>query len=302
MDNSRRWHQVNVAFPDWTRAEPTVLARLAPQLSAAEAEGLIDAWFFIRKRPCWRVRYLPDADADVDAKAQARIEQHLGELTASEHIGGWTRAVYEPEVHAFGGARAMTAAHRLFHRDSRSLLAYLQGESGAAPGHRREISVMLCSILMRTAGQDWYEHGDVWARVAAHREPPAGHDQTVPGTFQAAVRRLMTVDAESQMREDAPLAHAAGWADAYAAAGRELAGLAADGLLHRGLRDVLAHHVIFAWNRLGLPYAVQAVLADTAKTVVFGPDPATPRAMEGRQWAAQKTGQHPALPSRGFRW
>ena len=286
MDDSRPWHQVNVAFPEWTRAEPTVLARLAPQLSAAEAEGVIDAWFFIRKRPCWRVRYLPAVGTD----AEARIEQHLGELTASRHIGGWTRAVYEPEVHAFGGTRAMTAAHRLFHRDSRCLLAYLQGESGAAPRHRREISVMLGSILMRAAGQDWYEQGDVWARVAAHREPLGGHDRTVPGPFQAAVRRLMTVDAESQMRADAPLAHAAGWADAYAAAGRELASLAADGLLHRGLRDILAHHVIFAWNRLGLPYAAQAVLAATARTVVFGPDPATRQATEGRQWAAQKTG------------
>ncbi|MGA2827940.1 MAG: thiopeptide-type bacteriocin biosynthesis protein [Streptosporangiaceae bacterium] len=287
MDNTRPWHQVYATFPEWTRAEPTVLARLVPQLFTAEGEGLIDAWFFIRKRPCWRVRYLPAADAS--AKAQARIEQHLDELTASQNIDGWTQTVYEPEVHAFGGTRAMTAAHRLFHRDSRCLLAYLQGESGAAPRHRREISVMLCSILMRAAGQDWYEQGDVWARVASHREPPGGH-RTVPGTFQAAVRRLMTVDAESQMSQGAPLAHAAQWAAAYAAAGRELAGLAADGLLHRGFRDILAHHVIFAWNRLGLPYADQALLAATAKTVVFGIDPATRQATEGRQWPAQKTG------------
>lgn len=86
----------------------------------------------------------------------------------------------------------------------------------------------------------------------------------------------MSVDAESQMRENAPLAHVGQWADVYAAAGREVADLAAAGALHRGLRDVLAHHVIFAWNRLGLPYITQAVLAATAKTVVFGPDPTTP--------------------------
>ena len=39
--------------------------------------------------------------------------------------------------------------------------------------------------------------------------------------------------------------------------------------------------MIFAWNRLGLPYAAQAVLAATAKTVVFGPDPATRQAGQG---------------------
>ena len=76
------------------------------------------------------------------------------------------------------------------------------------------------------------------------------------------------------MRDGAPLAHCAGWAAAYTTAGRELASLTAAGRLHRGLRDVLAHHVIFAWNRLGLPYATQSALAGTAKTVVFGPDPA----------------------------
>jgi thiopeptide-type bacteriocin biosynthesis protein len=269
VDDSRPWHQVNITFPDWDQAEPIVLAHLAPNLVAAEEEGVVGAWFFIRKRPCWRVRYLPAATGAAD-----RIGQHLDGLTASRRIDRWTAAVYEPEVHAFGGVRAMAAAHRLFHCDSRCLLAYLQGKNGAGTGHRREMSLMLCSILMRAAGQDWYEQGDIWARVSAHRELPAERDTKTPPALGTAIRRLMSVDAASQMRAGAPLAHAARWADAYATAGRELAGLAATGMLHRGLRDVLAHHVIFAWNRLGLPYMTQSVLAGTAKTVIFGPDPA----------------------------
>jgi thiopeptide-type bacteriocin biosynthesis protein len=96
------------------------------------------------------------------------------------------------------------------------------------------------------------------------------------------------VHAESQMRDGAALAWTGEWAAAYATAGRELASLAATGHLHRGLRDVLAHHVIFAWNRLGLPYTTQAILAATAKTVVFGPDPTTPKAGQGERWAAQR--------------
>jgi thiopeptide-type bacteriocin biosynthesis protein len=137
---------------------------------------------------------------------------------------------------------------------------------------------MLCSILMRSAGADWYEQGDVWARVAEHRGTPAADG--VPDTFRAAVRRLISVDAEGQMSERGPLAAAAGWADAYSAAGRELAALAAAGSLHRGVRDVMAHHVIFAWNRLGLPFTAQAALAAAAKVAVFGPDPATQQAQE----------------------
>ncbi len=81
------------------------------------------------------------------------------------------------------------------------------------------------------------------------------------------------MDVEGQLRPDATLAHVADWADAYLVLGRELTRLNTEGRLHRGLRDILAHHVIFAWNRLGLSYAAQAALATAAKTVVFGPDP-----------------------------
>lgn len=296
MNDSRPWRQVNIAFPDWDQAEPAALAHLTPHLAAAESEGLIDSWFFIRKRPCWRVRYLPVARGTTD-----RFMEHLDELAVRGHICRWTTAVYEPEVHAFGGARAMETAHRLFHQDSRCLLTYLQGNGGTGTRRRREISLMLCSVLMRAARQDWYEQGDVWARVADHRELPATHDPGMTAVLQAAVHRLMSVDAEGQMRQNAPLAHLSQWADAYAAAGRELADLAAIGELHRGLRDVLAHHVIFAWNRLGLPYLTQGVLATTAKTVAFGPDPTRPQIREGERWTAQQTGKNRSVPSRGSR-
>jgi thiopeptide-type bacteriocin biosynthesis protein len=255
------WHQVNVAFPDWDRAEHTVAGLIAPQLEADEPAV---AWWFIRKTPCWRIRYQSEP---VD---QARIEQHLDELAAAGHITAWTSVVYEPEVCAFGGPEAMAVAHRLFHADSRGILTYVHDHPEGR--HRREISLMLCSVMMRAARQDFFEQGDVWARVAGYRKAPPGSDPDVRN-LPDRVRLLITADAESQMREGAPLAHCAQWASAWATAGRELASLAAAGQLHRGLRDVLAHHVIFAWNRLGLPYATQSVLAGTAKTAVFGPDP-----------------------------
>ena len=263
MDDTHAWHQANVAFPDWDHAEDVAAARIAPRL---DADGLVSAWWFIRKHPCWRIRYQPAAP-----EATASVERHLDELAAAGHITGWTRVVYEPEVHAFGGPEAMAAAHRLFHLDSRALLAYLRDQPGGR--HRREISLMLCSVMMRAARQDWFEQGDTWARVADRRKPPPGTALAGPG-LPAAVRHFLTTDAESQMRDGAPLGHCARWAPPWAGAGRELASLAAAGRMHRGLRDVLAHQVIFAWNRLGLSYEMQSALAGTAKTVVFGPDPA----------------------------
>jgi hypothetical protein len=64
--------------------------------------------FFIRKHPHWRIRYQPPRP-----QARGRVEQHMRTLSDSGLIAGWTRAVYEPEVHAFGGPQAMVIAHRL---------------------------------------------------------------------------------------------------------------------------------------------------------------------------------------------
>lgn len=271
--NSPTWCQANVVFPEWERAEISAVARLGPLLRAAEDEGALTAWFFIRKRPCWRVRYLAAAGGPV------RIGQDLDRLISEAHITAWTEIVYEPETHAFGGAEAMASAHRLFHRDSRSVINFLQSDAGR---HRRETSLMLCSLMMRSAGLDWYEQGDVWARVGAHRALPSGTEQGNSDRLLSAVRRLISVNGEEMMRAGGPLAHAAEWARAYADAGMELAHLTDSGQLHRGLRDVLAHHVLFAWNRIGLPYATQATLAAAAKAVVLGPDPTSERSTADR--------------------
>ncbi|MFZ3557191.1 thiopeptide-type bacteriocin biosynthesis protein [Streptomyces sp. BH055] len=259
------WCQANIAFPDAERAEATALTHLAPLLHAAEAAGAVSGWFFIRKLPCWRVRFLP-APGGAD-----HFVRGLDRLAGAGHISGWTEIYYEPEEHAFGGAEAMECAHRLFHLDSRHLVDYLRSDR---PTHRREVSLLLCSLLMRKAGLDWYEQGDVWVRVARHRALTAEgpHER-----LHAAVERLISVTGEDLTAAGGPMEHIAPWAASYSDAGHALRHLTDEGLLHRGLRDVVAHHVLFAWNRFGLPYEVQAALADAAKTVVFGPDPTKQR-------------------------
>ncbi|MFJ1756468.1 methyltransferase, FxLD system [Kitasatospora sp. NPDC088134] len=67
--------------------------------------------------------------------------------------------------------------------------------------------------------------------------------------------------------------------DAFEHAGQDLARLAREGRLHRGLRAVLAHHLLFHANRAGLPVDHQAALAARALDAVFhsteGPAPST---------------------------
>jgi protein-L-isoaspartate(D-aspartate) O-methyltransferase len=67
----------------------------------------------------------------------------------------------------------MDIAHALFHQDSQHLLARAaQIESSPALG-RSEATVLLYSAMLRAAGLDWFEQGDVWAKIATLR--PASH-------------------------------------------------------------------------------------------------------------------------------
>jgi protein-L-isoaspartate(D-aspartate) O-methyltransferase len=262
------WGQVSIMFADQRAAEKTATGHLQPALAQAQADGAIDRWFYVRKSPFWRLRYAPSGPA-----ARRRMEHELSGLAAVGRNVSGTAGIYEPEAVAFGGDAAMSTAHDLFCADSRHILDYLALSRPGRPRlGQREMGILLPSMLMRAAGQDWYEQGDIWARVSRHRTDD-GQDLSaakVPA-LRAAVRRLMTVDTgpSSLLTADGPLTPVAAWTAAFDHAGQRLADQAALGTLQRGLRAVLAHHVIFHWNRLGLTYGDQRLLAHLAADVVM---------------------------------
>lgn len=264
------WPQVVIEFADRSVAERVAVKRLRPELTGAQADCAITTWWFLRKAPYWRVRYLPD-----ETHARERLVSVLDGLAAEGRIAGWTTGIYEPETIAFGGPAGMQVAHELFAADSREVLDYLARRTVAQPDRprlgRRELGILLVGVLLRAAGQDWYEQGDVWAKVAAHRPTQSDAPVSTEGVAEAAVRRLMTVDAgpSSQLVDGGPLTDVAGWIIAYDRTGQQLADLARRGGLERGVRAVLAHHVIFGWNRLGLSYTEQSTLATLATHVVM---------------------------------
>jgi thiopeptide-type bacteriocin biosynthesis protein len=262
------WQQVVVEFGDYATAEQTTVTHLLPIMDSAEADGHIASWWFIRKAPEWRLRY-QSPHHSAEAAARHTLHTALDTLLETGHIAGWVKTIYEPEVHAFGGADAISIAHRLFHLDSQHILAHV----GAVRDQRRELTVLLCSVLMRAAGQDWYEQGDIWARVAENRPLSSETPPDRTRALESGLRRLMTVDAGPSsplVGPDGTLAHVATWSTAFHKTGTALGQLAQRGTLRRGLRSVLTHHVIFHWNRLGLPYGTQSVLARAAKEAVFG--------------------------------
>lgn len=269
------WQHVSIEFPDWDTAEHTAAAVLAPQLRQAEDDGVIAAWWFIRKAPCWRLR-CQHGPATTPPAAAAHISSILQDMRIQGLIVTGRQAIYEPETCAFGGPAAMDTAHRLFHADSRNILTFLAPPAATAPPGavigRRELSILLCSRMIRSASQDWYEQGDVWHQVATHRPVPPGTPPDRLNCLASSVRKLMSADTGPGRvtgGASGPLTSAADWATAFEHAGRALGDAARDGTLTRGLRAVLAHHVIFHWNRIGLPSRTQGILAAAATEAVF---------------------------------
>ncbi|MET9184978.1 methyltransferase, FxLD system [Streptomyces tendae] len=256
--NTAWWH-ASVAFP-------------APHADAAQALSTALAghrFHFLRK------------DAGVRLRTEQPVSGLLDQLVADRVIAGWTGGVYEPETHAFGGPEGMEVAHDVFCADSPAALA----ETGAPS--TRERSVMLLSAMIRGAGLDPFEAGDVYAQWAALRHPVTPPQGPAREQAVSAMRRLMNADAA--LRPDAE----AGWGERVAAfedAGRRLRRLAADGRLIRGIRGVIAHHAIFAFNRAGVSAEGQAATAWLGRRVAFS-------AGEGADVSTRKSASaDPSLP------
>lgn len=258
-----QWRQANITFRNGDDAERLTVMRVGPKLREAKDRGLLSAWFFIRKQQ-WRLRWLPTSPAAADAL--------LHTLIGCDETMSWTTSVCEFETLAFGGYAGMEAACTLFHADSHHLLQWLATDQ---PLGRRETSALLSSTLLRGAGLDWFEQGDVWARVANLRRTA-----TIPTDIAScrelldAMRTLMTTDATGLCNaiKLGPLSGFRNWIFAFHHAGQTLARLNRKGRLKRGLRAVLAHHLIFHFNRIGLSTADQAAMAALATTVVFDQD------------------------------
>ena len=256
-----RWHSVRVRFGDWGSAEQTTAAVLSPHLDQLQADGALSRWWFLRKHPHWRIRLL---DADTDT-----VGDLLDELAASGVIAGWQPARYEAETAAFGGPAGMSIAHELFCADSHGVLDYARAEVPAIG--RRELSIVLISAMMVAAGLDWFERGDVFYQIACLRpEPPPGSAGRME-QLSTQLRALLTIRAPALYAEGGLPQFTRFWLGAFENAGFQFGSAAGQDLLTRGLRAVLAHTVIFHWNRFGLPANTQGILARAA-TAVLLPD------------------------------
>lgn len=114
----------------------------------------------------------------------------------------------------------------------------------------------------------------MFARIAAVRPAPPADTAALAG-LAAQFRALLAVPVGSEspvFAPDGPAGFATPWRAAFQDAGRRYCAAASAGTLNRGLRAVLAHTVIFHWNRLGLPAPTQAALARAAASACLPGD------------------------------
>ncbi|MFD7718575.1 thiopeptide-type bacteriocin biosynthesis protein [Streptomyces sp. NPDC059814] len=262
------WWQAYLHFTDWADADTTFTTHVLPVLQEAEAAWAIGGWWYTRKHPCWRLRLRLQPEPET----KLPLGDSFDRLVSDGHLQRWWPGIYEPETAAFGGPASMTAAHALFVTDSREAPQLRQrGDLAVGP---RELSVLLCTIMMRAAGLEWCEQGDVWHRVITeeHRSAVSGVPADRLDARAQEIRPLLFADSDALLRPGGLLEPVAEWAAAFRSTGQELRRTVQAGTLDRGLRQVLSYHVIFHWNRLGLSIRTQSILAWAARTAILHHD------------------------------
>jgi len=268
---SSDWQQVNIEFTDYQTAQSAFLTYLLTPLREASAVGEIGAWWFVRKFPCWRLRLAHGPQARAGYTSE-RLREALDSAVSWGVVRRWWPSPYEAEAVAFGGAEGMRIAHSLFHADSVGVLDYLcgSGTKDDVPLDAKAVSLIITSLFLRAAGQEWSEQGDVWARVEAKRALPDDVPAERVTAMTNAVRELLSTDIESAFSVGNLLAPLAGWADAMKRDGQRLGNAGREGQLTLGTRSILARHVLFHWNRMGFTMRQQAIWSRAAKESIFG--------------------------------
>lgn len=258
------WYSVRVQFSDWQAAEQVAVIDLGPRLDRLH-DKLIDEWWFIRKRPCWRLRLRPLGGRAPGMKAV--VNDMLNDLVASGVLSRWWPAIYEPEDTSFGGPVGTEIAHTLFCADSRHILSYLR-KTPSDVG-RKEMSLLLCATLLSAAGLDCFERGNLWNGVAELRPVPADIPPDRLKDLAEQILPLAAAGPGSLIPDGQAADLLTQWTAVFRDAGQSFGEAAAVGHLHRGIRHALTHLVIFHWNRIGLPATTQGVLSRAAREALL---------------------------------
>ena len=260
------WHQLYVRFADYPNAVHAFNTHIRPGLDGAPG------WWFIRKHPHWRLRFHLGADDTATAHIIQRVTQALTQASTRGVISAWQPSPYEPETLAFGGITGMAIAHDLFHTDSVGVLDYYRHHangSGKLPDPK-VTSLLVTACILRAAGLEWGEQGDVWGRIEALRVLPGDVPPSQITGMAPTMRKLLMLDLGEVVHHGA-LAPVRTWITGMERGAHRLAQAAERGQLHLGLRHILARLLLFHFNRMGHSSRQQAIWARAAREAILGP-------------------------------
>lgn len=283
VTSGNRWQYWRIplvisAATRFTTSEDELLSTvIGPLCTRLVEEKYISRWWFMRKTdqgPHLRLRVFGQEPL-LSKEGIPRVEEMLAYLEEQKRTQHWTTLTYEPETMLFGGPAGMELAHDLFYKDSDALCQWLaaerQGNEEADMASRRRIrpeaSLLIIQQLLRGAALDPFELWDTWIKVTQLRPGSTNVSSAQRDRNIAALAGLLTAS-ETQRRElfgDSLYSIISHWSEHFERAGNALAQLYRDGALQRGLRQVLATHIIFHWNRFSFGAARQVELARMAE-------------------------------------
>lgn len=253
------WFQINVAVVRHNAsALPAVRAlfrQLLPIISSWKRERKIKCFFFARKPPDLRLRFLWHG---VQADLLSRIETILLELQLEGLVSHFFQSVYEPEVFQFGGPEAMALVHEYFETDSLAWIALDRLEEANARTIATDtlVRAVMNDLFLRTLSCP-AEVWDVWCNLADSIPP----SQTEPPPSREIVL-LETLLSSARGEEERILRN---YLQANQQLSTELQQTWSEGKLLCGLRALLPFIAMFHFNRHGLNSVQQMAIASAMK-------------------------------------
>jgi thiopeptide-type bacteriocin biosynthesis protein len=251
------WLQVNVSLGrrdgDAIPAALALFDCLREHLPKWRTEGIVTHFFFVRKPPDARLRFLcPKGESQVACE----LEESLKRLQQQGFVQHFFRSCYEPEQARFGGAEAMRLVHDYFNADTAQWL--LLQQIGAKKRRSFPAATLLTGVfnhLFALIVTDPAEVWDIWCQcceLTRGKGSQADQDRLDFSFTSIETLRLM-----ASQQEIAIL-------DGYGAANQALAAglkqLWYDGKLQRGVRGILATVAMFGFNRNGVDESAQSEL------------------------------------------
>ncbi|MEV4257432.1 thiopeptide-type bacteriocin biosynthesis protein [Spirillospora sp. NPDC049652] len=136
---------------------------LGEALARWRAEQRFGLCFFVRKYPGLRLRF---QGPDLGTRLVPELVPWLAAATERGDLVGHRLAVYEPELHRFGGPAGMALAHRHWDHDTPLAVAY-ESMRSALPATIGASALWAAMVnhLLRLCLEDSAEVWDVWKRL-----------------------------------------------------------------------------------------------------------------------------------------